>query len=294
MSYDGIAWAWRQRTANTHQRCVLLALGETHGHHDGLCFPGLDTLAKMVGASRRRVLAELNKLEAAEVIRIERGGGRRPNYYTLVGLREVDEVPPGEPQDEVPPEEPQRDQGDEGSGSLPCGSGSLSPCSSSTGVTGIRTPGSTPEEERTPAPGGGRPSAAVDQKIQARDFTPRPELEAELRATRPELDFAAFLRKFYSWDWQRPRTLADWEQKLRARWSDELPPGSRAGRDSNRRVSSDESQHPALVAERLAREAQRRREQEPVPALNGSGGTICPRCDGEGCRACCETGRISR
>lgn len=80
MCFESMAWAAKQ-TLPAMQKIVLVILAD-HNSKDGLCFPSYETLAIECGMSKRSVINQIDKLEAAELLTIERSHNRS-NRYTL-------------------------------------------------------------------------------------------------------------------------------------------------------------------------------------------------------------------
>ena len=65
------------------EKLVLLVLADCHNDETGRCFPGLAYLGKVTGLGRRTIQGAIQKLEAAGIIRVQRGAGARSSSYTL-------------------------------------------------------------------------------------------------------------------------------------------------------------------------------------------------------------------
>ena len=55
----------------------------SYAWHNDLCFPGQDRLARDIGLTRPRVTQLLNQLQELDLIRIERRGQGKTNFYTI-------------------------------------------------------------------------------------------------------------------------------------------------------------------------------------------------------------------
>lgn len=108
VSHRGVRWAWSITNVTPAQRLVLLALGEVHGHRDGICRPGVATIARMTGLSARHVTRAIRAIEGRGVIRIIAGGGRRAHRYVLVGVHAGARSDPGTVVPLRSPDEPPR------------------------------------------------------------------------------------------------------------------------------------------------------------------------------------------
>lgn len=80
MCFESIAWATKQELP-AMQKIVLVMLAD-HNSKEGLCFPSYETLAGECGMSKRSVMNQVEKLEAAEFLTVERNPNRS-NRYTL-------------------------------------------------------------------------------------------------------------------------------------------------------------------------------------------------------------------
>ena len=83
MCFESLAWATKQELP-AMQKIVLVMLAD-HNSKDGLCFPSYETLAEECGMSKRSVMNQVEKLEAAELLTVERAPNRS-NRYTLNAL----------------------------------------------------------------------------------------------------------------------------------------------------------------------------------------------------------------
>ena len=85
MSFPALSWAVRQRLPST-QKLVLLMLAERHNKDSGQCNPSLELLAEDCGLSRRSVIDQIAKLQAAGYLTVRHranGGVRMPSQYIL-------------------------------------------------------------------------------------------------------------------------------------------------------------------------------------------------------------------
>ena len=85
MSFPALSWAVRQRLPST-QKLVLLMLAERHNKDSGQCNPSLELLAEDCGLSRRSVIDQVAKLQAAGYLTVRHranGGVRMPSQYIL-------------------------------------------------------------------------------------------------------------------------------------------------------------------------------------------------------------------
>lgn len=86
MSFQAIAWAVRQKLPCT-QKIVLVMLADRHNGDTGRCDPSHDRLAGDCGLTRRSVMDQLAKLDAAGFIRTHHriiGKLKTSNQYTLM------------------------------------------------------------------------------------------------------------------------------------------------------------------------------------------------------------------
>lgn len=81
MSFQAMTWAVEQELP-AMQKIVLLMLANRTNHDTGLCFPSHDTLAKECGMDKRSVIRQIEKLEAAGLLQVNRSTNK-PNSYTL-------------------------------------------------------------------------------------------------------------------------------------------------------------------------------------------------------------------
>lgn len=81
MSFQAMTWAVEQELP-AMQKIVLLMLANRTNHDTGLCFPSHDTLAKECGMDKRSVIRQIEKLEAAGLLSVNRSTNK-PNSYTL-------------------------------------------------------------------------------------------------------------------------------------------------------------------------------------------------------------------
>jgi hypothetical protein len=65
------------------EKLVLLVLADCHNDETGRCFPGLAYLSTVTGLNKRSVQRAVHKLEAAGVIRVQRGAGTTSSTYRL-------------------------------------------------------------------------------------------------------------------------------------------------------------------------------------------------------------------
>jgi uncharacterized protein YjbJ (UPF0337 family) len=79
-------WDHGQRIKQS-DKLMLLALAE-HADTDSICWPGLETLRKMVGVNKRSAIRIIEKLEAIGVIYVQhrRGRGNSNRYFVTIGL----------------------------------------------------------------------------------------------------------------------------------------------------------------------------------------------------------------
>ena len=84
MSVQVMSWAWEQKCTPT-EKFVLLTLAD-HADHKGLCWPGMDGVAKKTGLTRRTVVSSINSLSKKGLISVENrthGGMKITNVYRL-------------------------------------------------------------------------------------------------------------------------------------------------------------------------------------------------------------------
>lgn len=79
-------WALQQKVGSPSGKLVLLLLAN-RADHTGKCWPGIDGIASNTELSRRTVVTQIQKLEAAGILSVvHRGGtgtGRKSNVYQL-------------------------------------------------------------------------------------------------------------------------------------------------------------------------------------------------------------------
>lgn len=78
MCFDSLAWATKQELP-AMQKIVLVMLAD-HNSKAGLCFPSYDTLAVECGMTKRSVITQVEKLESAGLLSIERFKNRANRY----------------------------------------------------------------------------------------------------------------------------------------------------------------------------------------------------------------------
>ena len=86
MSFEAMAWAVKQETANSGQKLVLLLLANHANGHTGQCNPSQNLLAIeccMGLSTLRRHIAELEILGFLSVIHVFTENFKRPNQYVL-------------------------------------------------------------------------------------------------------------------------------------------------------------------------------------------------------------------
>lgn len=93
MCFESLAWATKQELP-AMQKIVLVMLAD-HNSKNGLCFPSYDTLAVECGMTKRSVITQVEKLEAANFLTIERFKNRANRYFLNVPASE-----PNSPQGE--------------------------------------------------------------------------------------------------------------------------------------------------------------------------------------------------
>ncbi|MDD5215347.1 MAG: helix-turn-helix domain-containing protein, partial [Methylococcales bacterium] len=81
MSFQAMTWAVEQELP-AMQKIVLLMLANRTNHDTGLCFPSHETLATECGMDKRSVIRQIEKLEAAGLLSVNRSTNK-PNSYTL-------------------------------------------------------------------------------------------------------------------------------------------------------------------------------------------------------------------
>lgn len=86
MCFDSLAWATKQELP-AMQKIVLVMLAD-HNSKSGLCFPSYDTLAKECGMTKRSVINQVEKLEAAGLLTIEHFKNRCNRYVLNVPASE--------------------------------------------------------------------------------------------------------------------------------------------------------------------------------------------------------------
>ena len=82
MCFDSLTWATKQELP-AMQKIVLVMLAD-HNSKDGLCFPSYDTLAIECGMTKRSVITQIEKLEAADFLTVERFKNRANRYFLNV------------------------------------------------------------------------------------------------------------------------------------------------------------------------------------------------------------------
>jgi len=84
MSFEAIRWAFAQ-TIPGPEKLVLLVLAN-HANDERTCFPAMKTIAEETGTSRCNVLRIIPKLEARDLISVEKRithYGKSTHVYTL-------------------------------------------------------------------------------------------------------------------------------------------------------------------------------------------------------------------
>jgi hypothetical protein len=79
MSVHAYAWAWQQPTATTTQKFVLLAMCE-FADSTGLCWPSMQTLARMTGVHRATVARCIDELVTSGLLMRATGRGKSNTY----------------------------------------------------------------------------------------------------------------------------------------------------------------------------------------------------------------------
>ena len=85
MSFPALSWAVRQKLPST-QKLVLLMLAERHNKDSGQCNPSLELLADDCGLSRRSVIDQIAKLQAAGYLTVRhraKDSLKLPSQYVL-------------------------------------------------------------------------------------------------------------------------------------------------------------------------------------------------------------------
>lgn len=85
MSYVATKWAW-DTDIQPHLKYILLALAHFHSGKTGQCNPKVETIAKMVGKSKRATQTALGQLEDMGYIakaKRRRGPRQASNHYNL-------------------------------------------------------------------------------------------------------------------------------------------------------------------------------------------------------------------
>ena len=85
MSFPALSWAVRQKLPST-QKLVLLMLAERHNKDSGQCNPSLELLADDCGLSRRSVIDQIAKLQAAGYLTVRhraKDSVKLPSQYVL-------------------------------------------------------------------------------------------------------------------------------------------------------------------------------------------------------------------
>jgi len=90
MCFESLAWATKQELP-AMQKIVLVMLAD-HNSKDGLCFPSYDTLAIECGMTKRSVITQIEKLEAADFLTVERFKNRANRYFLNVAGSETDSL----------------------------------------------------------------------------------------------------------------------------------------------------------------------------------------------------------
>src|SRR3990167_19811 len=87
MSFDSVAWAWRQRGLSPAQKIVLIGLADHTDRNHSTAFPSLSTLAQECELGASTIKAALSELETKGLISREQrwrdDGSRTSNLYNL-------------------------------------------------------------------------------------------------------------------------------------------------------------------------------------------------------------------
>jgi DNA-binding MarR family transcriptional regulator len=82
-----MTWAYRQRGLNPTAKFLLVTIAN-YADDDGMCYPGIETLATDTCMGRRTVIRNIQELEnkgyLEKVIRPGNGSGRKSNVYKLI------------------------------------------------------------------------------------------------------------------------------------------------------------------------------------------------------------------
>ena len=71
MSIKVMSWVWENSDTSGSVRLVLLALADS-ANDDGICWPGLETIAKKARISKRYVIEIIKQLEDKGSLKVER------------------------------------------------------------------------------------------------------------------------------------------------------------------------------------------------------------------------------
>lgn len=89
MSFEAMAWAIKQDTANSGQQLVLLLLANHANGHTGQCNPSHQRLAeecKMGVSTLKNHLKGLEERGLIRIVHVSKEGVSLPNHYVLVGV----------------------------------------------------------------------------------------------------------------------------------------------------------------------------------------------------------------
>ena len=75
MSNEMLSLAWETEVASPAMKCVLVALADHHNEKTNLCFPSITRLSKRTSMTRQSVCNNIEKLEQAVLVSVERDGG---------------------------------------------------------------------------------------------------------------------------------------------------------------------------------------------------------------------------
>ena len=86
MSVQALAWAWEQETGSPTAKAVLLALAD-HADQDGICWPGIERIARKTELSRRTVIRQLTALADDAFLEVsprsDKDGKQTSNLYRI-------------------------------------------------------------------------------------------------------------------------------------------------------------------------------------------------------------------
>jgi uncharacterized phage protein (TIGR02220 family) len=84
MSVEATSWAWKQNCSPT-EKLVLIAFAD-HADNEGVCWPGMQGIAKKTGVSRRTIIRVVKSLNDKKLLFYRKRtaqGIKKTNLYTL-------------------------------------------------------------------------------------------------------------------------------------------------------------------------------------------------------------------